>query len=259
MTRRTSTALSLLAVLTLCACGGSDGGLPDPGPYTPDSTLFANGGLSATLDVVALDRSTGNVGATTTQLTAPNQLIGGGLAGTVNYVYVTGASNTISLSSGKMASLEDNGTRYAFRFGNADQIGIAGIPASIVPGSGTATYTGFADVSANDGSATPKLLTNSSTTASFGTGRVNVYLNNAQGDWIRINDAIISGNTYADGTMTVSSSFATDPGLTSGSLQHEGRFFEQNAKEIGGVLILDRTSAGIDFKVQGVYGGNDGS
>jgi len=102
--------------------------------------------------------------------------------------------------------LEDNGTRNAFRFGNADMIGIAGIPASTVPGSGSATYTGFADVIANDGTTSPKVLTTASATASFDTNRVNVFLSNSDGDWIRINNAPISGNGYSGGTLAVSNS-----------------------------------------------------
>jgi len=71
-------------------------------------------------------------------------------------------------------------------------------------------------------------------------------------------DANISGNGYSGGIMTVSPTFATDP-VTSGALKHEGRFFETDAKEIGGVFILDRTDAGVNFKAEGAYSGNDGS
>ena len=243
------TALSLIA-LTACSSGG---GNSSAAGYVPDSQLFMASSPNATLDVIGLDRTTDTLFTDTTSLNAPNILVGGRLDGTVSYSYVRGANNTIALTSGGNANIEDQGNQYAFRFGDANMVGIAGIPATSMP-SGSATYTGFADVSANDGSGSPKVLTNASTTANFNTGKVNVYLSNAGSDWIRITGADISGNGYADGALSVSPSFATDP-VTSGTLAHQGKFFNGNAEEIGGVFILDRTPS-ITFKAQGVYGGS---
>lgn len=250
--------LGLTAILALAACGGGGGGGTPQQLYVPNSELFNATSPDATLSVIGLNRSSEIPFTQTTTLAAPSTLTGGKLAGTVNYTYAAGATNTVDLNSGGSVTLNDEGNVYAFRFGNADIFGVAGIAATNVPTGGTAIYNGFADVIVNDGTGPQTLLTQSTTTATFDAGRVDVRLSNAGSDWIKIDGATISGNTYSDGNMSVSGTFATAP-VTSGSLQHEGMFFKDNAKEVGGWLIHDRTGAGINFIAQGTYGGNDGS
>jgi len=253
--------LALTALTALAACGGGSGsGNQGSGAnqYVPNSQLFMASNPNVTLDVLRLDPATGMIKPETTNLTTPGTLTGGTLAGTISYSTQAGAQNAIDLNGGGQAILADQGNQYAFRFGaSGGRIGVAGIPATNMPTTGSAAYTGFADVNVNDGSGSPKSLTSLSAIATFNTGKVNVYLSNAS-DWIRINGANISGNGYSGGIMTVSPTFATDP-VTSGALKHEGRFFETDAKEIGGVFILDRTDAGVNFKAEGAYSGNDGS
>lgn len=250
---------AMLAMTALLGCGaGSGSGGTGTSQYVPDSQLFMNSSPNATLAVLRLDPNTGTVVSEQTTLTAPNTLSGGALAGTVSYTYDQGASNSIALNSGGDAVLIDRALEHAFRFGaSGGRVGVAGIATTNMPTIGSATYTGFADVNVNDGSGSPKSLTNATTTVSFDTGKVNVYLSSSQ-NWIRIDGADISGNTYSDGVLTVSPSFATDP-VTSGALDHKGQFFDTDASELGGVFILDRTDAGVSFKAQGVYGGRDGS
>jgi len=252
-------ALAFLTLSALAGCGSGSTVSSTSNQILPSSQLFMATSPNATLEVLRLDPATGLIVSETSTLTAPNALTGSALAGTVSYASTAGAENTILLNSdGSKAKINDQGQDYVFRFSASNgRIGVAGLPATNMPISGTAVYTGSADVIVNDGSGSPTFLTASSTTAFFGINEVNVVLDNTV-DWIRINGADISGNTYSDGVLTVSSTFATDP-VTSGALEHEGRFFETNAKEIGGVFILDRTDAGVTFKAQGVYSGIDGS
>ncbi len=256
-----SLGLKALALLTLTALTGcsSGGGNSTTNQSTPSSELFTATSPNASLSVLRLDPTTGNVVRETANLTAPSTLTGSALAGAVSYSFEAGAENKITLNSDRSeAKIKDQGLGYVFRFGaSGGRIGVAGLPATNMPLGGTAFYSGFADVSVNDGSGSPTSLTASSTTVFFDTNQVNVVLDNGT-DWIRINQADITGNTFSGGVLTASPTFATDPG-TSGALQHEGGFFEADAKELGGVFILDKTDAGVSFKAQGVYSGTDGS
>jgi len=251
--RAFTAAMTSLAILA--GCGGSDDTSgSDPLLQTPDSQLFVQSGPTLGLTVLGINRTTGSSFEEATTLNAPSTLIGGHLDGTVSYERVFGAENTIALSSGGTASLEDVGNSYVFRFGNADIFGVGGLAATSMRTSGSATYSGGADVIVNDGSGAPIVLTNVVATADFGLGQVDTRLTNDQSFWLSINDAAISGNRYSDGMVSVSSRFATDPG-TSGALVHEGGFFAPDGSEIGGAFVLDRTGANINFKAQGAYSG----
>ncbi len=249
--------LAACTVVTLTGCS-SGGGTSGGDTYVPNSALFAASSPDATLTVLGLNRATDGLYITTSSLTAPSTLSGGGLTGTVSYSYTAGANNVINLSSGKTAAIEDNGTRFAFGFGNADMAGIAGVATASMPTSGTATYNGFADALVNDGSGTLTVLDSSTVSANFGSNSVTARLSNSDGRWIQLTGATISGSSFSGGNLTASSVFSTSPGSTT-TLQHQGQFFGSGASEAGGVFLLDRTGANITFKAQGVYGGNDGS
>ena len=253
----TRAACAALGLSALTACGSSeDDSGSGPLLQTPNSALFVSSGPNLSLSVLGIDRTTDLSFSETTTLNRPNTLSGGRLNGTASYQTTFGAQNSIALTSGGSAAIEDVGNAYVFRFGDAGMFGVAGLEATNIPGSGLATYSGKADALVNDGSGPPIALTDVVATANFGTGRVDTRLTNSQSYWVAINNAVISGSRYSGGELSASTRFATQPG-TSGSLVHEGAFFEQNAGEIGGVFLLDRTSAGETFKAQGAYTGAD--
>ncbi len=252
MTFKTANSFSapaILAFISLSACGGGGGGSTQ---NTPDSALFTASSPDVTLDVSSLNRATDVVSTQTTALNAPSTLVGGVLAGTVSYSYETGASNFITLSGGKTAAIDDRATTVSFMFANADIVGVAGVAATNMPSSSTASYSGHANAVVNDGN-TITQLTSSTVTANFSSDLANISLS-GDGRWLRINDANINGTRITGGNVSVSSDFANAP-ATSGDLDHAGQFFGVGASEVGGTFIIDKTDNGTSFKAQGVYNG----
>lgn len=137
-------------------------------------------------------------------------------------------------------------------------IGVYGITGSM-PTSSTAKYSGSSRVSMSDGIAQYDLNGKSQITANFGTGMVDVNINDlsgrstiGNGQFSKVSDAgeitlkgaKISGHNFSGGKVSYSGDMLAVPPSASASSSVSGGFYGPNAQEVGGAFAVDDTKNG---------------
>lgn len=259
------------AFCLLGACGGGAGGAT-PAVTSPGATLASFGDTTsqqtAALSVASLDSDARmTAGLTGTLNRAANTANIGSLSGTID-----AARTEVTLTAGGTVIFMPSGNQYAVRFvatpttGNRT-LGVVGAATDVAAmPSGTATMTGPATVTIQDGSTLYDLTGSASIAANFGTGRVTTTLSELDGTstdgitsasdvtnvaTVTITDSIIAANTFSGGTVGMTSSTLSALG-TSPTTSINGAFFGPAGEEAGGVLALDDTATG-DLRVFGDF------
>jgi hypothetical protein len=258
-TLQTFRSFGLITVASgaLAACGGGSTAVVAPdfaafGDLTSQDTSVL---AAASLDAAAL---------TTTGLTgslnrAANTASIGTLSGTIN-----AARTEVALTAGGNVTFTSGANQYAVRYvatpttGNRT-IGVVGAvtTAASMP-SGTATMTGPATVTIQDGVALYDLTGDAAIAANFGTNRVTTTLSGLDGTraggitpsepvtdvaTVTITGSTIAANTFSGGTATVTSTTLSPLGA-SANTSVNGTFFGPAGEEVGGVLLIDDTATG---------------
>ena len=207
-TRSNSISGWLALVFCMLAACSTDGGGGTTGSPT-SSNVFDSGDPSSgnsgggtgpingtgqgpstqSIAIIGLDRNNDTRFAESATVVNATMIEGSRLAGNVRYAATTSQDSEIDLTTGASALIKDIDVTNSFRFGNADMIGVAGIPATSVPLTGTATYNGAADVLVNDGSGSPKNLSIAIAVANFDQDRIDVEINDGGPFWVKIDGA----------------------------------------------------------------------
>ena len=263
--------------LMLGGCGGSN-----PGTSVPSDAIGTTRAPTATYTEIADTTSTedsalsyightasgsGASGSAGTLDHDADTISGGLFAGTVN-----NGRTTINLTGGGTVDLYVmDGADYARRFSSsafADPLfGVVGqvtagadMPDTSDP---TTTYGGASVVTIVDGAIVYTLAGNSTITADWANQRVDVELSGLDGQRdsggsslsvtdvavVRLDDAVLSGAGFTGGSASVSG------GVTVASIAPSagsaGSFYGPGADEVGGVLLIDDSGAGV--LVRGIY------
>jgi hypothetical protein len=254
--KRRASGIFILAFGALAACGGSTTVVTSA--TTPALAAFndATSQQSAALAAASLDATARTTtGLTGTLNRAANTAIIGTLTGTIN------ASRTdVALTGGGTVTLLPGANTYSARYiatpttGNRT-LGVTGAatPTASLP-TGTATMTGPATVTIQNGTLLFDLMRDASIAANFGTGRVTTTLNGLDGDvsnggsvvdaaTITITGSPIITNTFSGGTISMTSN--TIAPLTAAAVTSvNGTFFGPSGQEAGGVILVDDTATG---------------
>jgi hypothetical protein len=252
--------MAAAALNLLGACGG--GGAT---PVVMQGATLASFGdttsqQTAALAAASLDSDARTTaGLTGTLNRAANTASIGSLSGTVN-----AARTEVALTAGGKVIFTPSGNQYAVRYvatpitGNRTQGILGAVTDATAMPSGTATMTGPATVTIQDGSTLYDLTGNASIVANFGTNRVTTTLLDLDGTstngitpaadvtnvaTVTITDSTIATNTFSGGTIGVTSSTVSALG-TSPTTSVSGAFFGPTGEEVGGVLALDDTATG---------------
>lgn len=249
----------------LAACGGGGGGSGSGGGTTPTNptieptvlpSFTATGGDSVvSLAAVSLDsqaRSTS--GLTGTLDPTSNSFAVGTLSGDI-----ATDRTEVALSEGGQITIAPGTTDFAVLFeavpatGNRT-IGVVGAvtPEADLP-SGTAEYTGAADVTVADGASTFELNGTGTIAADFADGTVTVTASDLNGTQtigltapvdvtdvatIAFTGSSIDGATFSGGTPSVTSTTLTALGADANS-SLDGAFFGTSGDEAGAVFAID--------------------
>lgn len=258
-----STAIVLLANLTLIACGGGGGVTSMTERPTPENTpkLFDRVSTeSAELAVAVLDSAARTTRTETGTLDrADDRATTGDLTGDLS-----ANRQLITLDGGGSITLVPGDTGYASRFiatpaGEDRTIGILGIATqeNNLP-TGSASYSGDANVTIQDGATLFDLSGTSSIEADFAAGSVTTTLSGLDGTrtedldapvnvtdaaTIEVSESALNGGIFSGGTASVSGSglaSLSDSAMTSLT----GSIFGPKGEEAGGVLVIDDRASG---------------
>lgn len=277
--RRALAALpAFAAAALLAACGGgatgtgptTSGGVETTGPTIGTYTAFSDPTSLETSALIYI--ATDNTGSASTGSAGnldhdANVILGGLLAGTLN-----GARTEIDLGSGVTAVITNpDNTEYTRIFVTeglpTDLFGVLGqatIGADLPVANDSLHYDGTAQFAIADGDALYDLTANLRVTPDWEAGRVDSAFTSLSGTrndgsitnvsnlgTLRIDDATLSGGTFAGGTASITG--ATFDLSGSESLAGtEGTFMGPLADEVGGIVLIDDTASG-NLQVIGVY------
>lgn len=270
MTRIRATAAGLSALLLLAACGGgtTDDGLTESGDGPAGDPSFAVGTQStAPLSFTGFEGDGTLVGGEDESVVnlATGVVSGGGFAGTLNAL-----RTRIDLAGGGTVVLSNPAaTEYVRLFertaaGSDPAFGVVGFLSapSDLPGSGSVSYRGAAQVLAADDTRIYALDGTAFVVADFGEGRVRIELGDLrgtaqgispgntgtvaipEGGVIAVDGSRISGASFSGGTASVS---GLPFSLTSGADASgtNGGFFGPDADEVAGRVVVDDSAGGV--------------
>lgn len=261
--------LSTLVLLAACGGGGSvDDDIVASGDSPAGDPSFAVGTQStAPLSFTGFEGDGTLVGGEDESVVnlATGVVSGGGFAGTLNAL-----RTRIDLSGGGTVVLSNAAaTEYVRVFertaaGSDPAFGVVGFLSapSDLPGSGSVSYTGAAQVLAADDTRLYALDGTAFVVADFGEGRVRIELGDLrgtaqglspgntgtvtipEGGIIAVDGSRISGASFSGGTASVSGLPFT---LTSGADASgtNGSFFGPDADEVAGRVVVDDSAGGV--------------
>jgi hypothetical protein len=268
----------MIAVASLAACGGGGGGSVVGGVEVAGPTVGTYVELADTgsADTDLIYRAFDTAGSLSTGGTSLDHdtgaLTAGALAGTID----SGRTQIVLLGGGVATVTNGASTEYLRIFstsgGSPDLFGIFGQATDIADmpttnadlSTGAGSFSGVSAVTAANGTTLFVLNGSVTVTADFDAGLIDTRLHALSGTRtdsggtvnvsnvgsIRINDAILSGNSFTNGTAVVSGAFSLSGAQDiSGS---GGTFFGPLADEVGGTVIIDDTASGT-LQVFGVY------
>ncbi len=265
----------MIALLALTACNSGGGATAvSPGTVNPSALSFADAATTGTVPLSFASLNAAN--NTTTSGTGSLDRTSGdasiaGLSGNVD-----AARRLMQITSGGQVALTANPGRFAVRYqaspqGTQTTTGVVGVStlASDMPTSGSATYSGDTQLSAQVGTSLYELTGTAAIAASFGSGgTVTTTLSGLSGQriptvaaassvsnvgTITLSGASVSGTGFAGGTSATTGSTLALSGTQTTSVS--GQFFGPQATEAGGVFVINDTTGGGPL-IQGDFLGN---
>jgi hypothetical protein len=256
----TARILALASAALLAACGGggggSDGATPS-GDRPPQDPSFVTGTSTAPLTHMGFEGDMTTVDGESVVNLGTGEVTGA-LAGTLNP-----ARTSIAVAGGTVTLTDPGATEYVRVFrreaaGSDPAFGVVGFLSSPsdLPGSGSVSYRGAAEVTAADATRIYTLDGTAAIVADFGSGRVRIALEDLggtaegaspgntgpvtvpRGGNITVEGSRISGATFAGGTATAG---GLPFGLTGSAdaSATRGGFFGPGADEAAGRVVVD--------------------
>ena len=245
-------ACILCSCLLTAACGGGAPAVNTANPPLTSLPLF-DPLLNTTPQTLAL---VGINDANSSAVRQTGSLTGVAISGTLLDGTVDQANSRVALSGGGAASLTTNAAAsQAFGFSTGSIFGVAGIPATSLPGGNKATYTGQVTVVVQDDILSEVMTGALTANANFRNSLISlnapsINSTNRSGA-LQITNASIVGTRISGGQFDLTGNFNNLP--VNSRVTHAGQFFGATGQEIGGVIHKDETGSGNPLKVFGTY------
>ncbi len=271
-----------LSALALSGCGGGPNNTTVPPPVAVVGPGIAINDTASTdtstLQAYGLDPKTGS---TNSQRGTLNRSTGavdlGSLSGTVSSSDANGTYVTLAVG-GQLAVVYGTGSEQYVAFysaqptnGDDATLGIVGVPsdATKLPTTGSASYSGEAQVGITDGNSAFYTLTGtSSSTVNFGSKTVDTTLSALSGTKtdsggvqthpnnvvdVSINGAKLVNDTFSGGTASITNSTLSVNSLSGSQVvTNSGNLYGPGGAEIGGVFVINDPASG-SLLLQGSY------
>ena len=266
-----NTALSLVAMSTLAACGGGGGGGTEEisGPVYIGLSDTTSSQISA-LQSHQFDDEATVTSSTGTLTRAANGFTLGDLAGSIDPTRAT-----VTLDGGGTVTLNAASTSFVAMYSvesiSSSATGVVGTPttSSDLPTSGLVSYAGSSIIGINDGEAFYNLTGSALAKVTFGSGSgdVDMTFTDLNGTkegpasgatvvtevvTITIDSAVIANGVFTGGTATLDSTQITATLSGDEIVSTSGGFYGPGADEIGGVFVIDDTAGG-SLTLQGSF------
>lgn len=181
----------------------------------------------------------------------------------------------VVLDAGGIITISQNATDFVATFSSqpvaySPSFGVFGIATHVseIPSSGSASFTGSAEMQILDGTVVYDLSGIANLSSDFDANSIDVTINSLSGlrigsggsttsvadpVEILVTNASIAGNSYSGGSVSLANSSLAGSLSGSESVTNLGNFFGPNYDEVGGILVVDDSASGPLLILQGTY------